>query len=490
MNHQEFDSAYENIGFKIENDKLELIFPKFMKMGVLEITIESIKIYEKNDFDRNLIDSLKLLLNKIFTKDDFEKILIELNLSDKQKDLVIENAIRHLKEKEFFYFYNIFKKYQKDYVKQSSIKNKDDNFKIMTGLISKNNIDFSIIETYFSLIEDYKSNGLLLFSQIKNNYKPQGNINWQKTINKSQALQSNENIFYNDIYFKNLNFNYNHPVTLLYAYALLIVSKKLNFKINLNYDYKFLKQLQNSKSLIENILKKYKKEMFSDRNKRIFIILENIFLNTKYKNNLSKKGESLYYVENFNMLWEKMIAKTLFYEPFKNIMPQGKYFIQNNNDIKETSGINPLLDLVFREKYNAVDYLIVLDAKNYISETNLPATKDITKQIMYKYFLSKEFDQHNEFELDKIINAFILPYNDNISAEKIKYIGIHRFIDKFSSNKLGMVFCFHVNFSHLRDAYLNKNNTYEYKKEIVDFIIKTYCEKILLNQESIIMNNS
>lgn len=406
---------------------------------------------------------------------------IGFKLSDNKKlELIFPEFINkeafnsEFNENEKFQFYNLFKKYQRDYNKQNSIKNKD-NFNINSSFSNGNRLEFSLIESYFSLLEDYKSNGLFLFNEIKTNLKPLGNVNWGFIINKSNPIINDENVIYNKLYFKNLNFNYNHPLTILYACALLLISDKLNIKVNINYDFKYLRQLINSPINIQSILRKYKKDMFSDRQKRIFSILESIFLYNKLKNNLSKNGENLYFVYKFDMIWEKMLEISLFdqYNDFINKIPTGKYFLTNDTDEKnvESSGITPKPDIIISHIYNGKKYLLVLDAKNYITENSLPKTGDINKQINYRFFLSKNFDKQNEFELENIVNAFLFP-SDSPNDKPIEYIGKHSFIGNYKNNSLGLILCFKINFFELRKNYINPNK--EYQKKILDYILSEY----------------
>ena len=113
MNKEESDEIKEKIGFILENDEIKLVLPTFI---------------DKNFFD--------------------------------------EKSIKN----ELFSFYRLFKKYRKDIKKQVLIKGKD-NFEEQTELSKISKKNFSIIEVYFSLIEDYKANGLLLFNETKSNYQ-------------------------------------------------------------------------------------------------------------------------------------------------------------------------------------------------------------------------------------------------------------------------------------------------------------------------------
>lgn len=381
--------------------------------------------------------------------------------------------------KEIFLYYKIFKKHKKDNMNQKSIKEKDYFRNLEEGNTEGDKYAFEIIELYLSLLNDYIEKGLLLFRRREVNLNKKGNINWKQTIQLNRELITNDSIIYGKVYHNNLKIDYNHPITLIQAFTLMKLEKLLSVKLKLSYDYRYLKQFENSSNYIKGNLQKYKREMFSDREKKIFKILESIYLD-KYKSmNFFKSKEKLSYVENFDLIWEKMLKVALAdeYNQIKEIMPKGYYSITDseNKENHTFRGLRAIPDILISEKYNNNDYLFVLDAKNYVPNfevgMGMPQSSDIIKQIFYKQFMSKEFNKNSKYDNRNIINAFLLPAELD-SQNKIKYIGLHTLNTGMGSSHIDSILCFYIDFNSLRKIYLKADNNY--RNEILDYIYETY----------------
>jgi len=410
-----------------------------------------IEISMDRDIGFNIDESLTLKLPRFYTE-----------VPEDKKD----------KFKEIFLIYRLLKKYHKANKDQKTVEEGAD---IVTpkNLVSQNEQYFSIIDLYFSLIEDYQNHNLLLFDERYSNYNPKGNINWQKTMNKNLEVIVDNSVFYKQFYYNNLSFNYQHPVTILYACALSNISKYLDIKFDLPYDYLFLKTFENSQSNIRSILKKYKRQMFSDREKKIFALLEELYSEKSKIKYLTKDKDKLHYAEYFDLIWEKMLLHSLVRDRKKVKFPGGHFKLKRNSSSNQVvfSGLSQIPDIVVRED----PFLLVLDAKNYSPDfeqgKGTPQTSDIIKQIFYKYFLSKEFHNSNEYGLKNIVNAFLFP-SILEKEEKIRYLGKHSFKHPIDSENIGEILCFYVDFIKLRQNFLRPEKNY--RDELVDFIIESY----------------
>ncbi|MTI71453.1 MAG: LlaJI family restriction endonuclease [Firmicutes bacterium] len=382
-------------------------------------------------------------------------------------------------EKEIFQYFKIFKKYRRQNLNQKNIKEQDYYRSYIDGNNEDKKYTFSLIELYLTLLNDYREKGLLLFRKRNVNLKKKGNINWQKTMKSSQELITNNSVLYREIFHNNLSIDYQHPITILHALTLMKLEKLLSIKLKLPYDYRYLKQFENSTNYIKGILQRYQREMFSDREKKIFKILQHIYLDKKNKKNLFKCNQQLDYVEKFDLIWEKMLKVALDdeYNDIKENIPKGSYLLKNHPNDSYTSfgGLRAIPDILIKKECHGKDYLFVLDAKNYVpnfkDNVGMPQSHDIIKQIFYKYFMSKEFHEDNKYHSENIINAFLLPTELN-TPEKIRYIGIHSLEDSFKFNNTGKILCFYIDFNQLRQVYLNPNK--KYKKEVLDYILDTY----------------
>src|SRR5699024_6833458 len=105
--------------------------------------------------------------------------------------------------------------------------------------------------------------------------------------------------------------------------------------------------------------------------------------------------------------WEHMLKVVLEdeYYKFKKYFPKGKYNIEIEDNNYNISGLRIIPDII-KEHNNK---LYILDAKNYLPHINgnMPGSIDINKQILYRYFLSKEFNSSNKYFLKDIKNIFI-----------------------------------------------------------------------------------
>lgn len=391
--------------------------------------------------------------------------------------------------KEFFKYHNIFNKYRKDDKDQKSVKFDEYDNELAFGVEKENLYSLSIFELYFTLLKDYKENGLLLFREKSTNLKSKGRIDWKKTLNTQSEIMTKDSIIYNRVYYSNLNFTHNHPVTLIHACCIMRLEILLNIKLGLTYNYKDLKIIENSKRKIEAIIKKYRREMFSDRERKIFNVIESIFSYDKIIHQNMKKGSEINYARDFNYIWEAMLRVGLAdeYKSFNAKIPSGGYRLRNfnsdNSDYEEIlfRGLDPRPDILVERNYSDgnsnEDYLFVLDAKNYVidfkNKKGTPRTPDIVKQIFYRHFMSNLYNKDSKYKVENIINAFLLPAE--LKNEKIRYIGKHS-MELGNSFEIEDILCFYIDFESLTDNYLNHNN--DYSREILDYIYKEFKNSI------------
>lgn len=243
-----------------------------------------------------------------------------------------ENNKPNLKDdkliEEIFNYYYLFKKYEEENRTKATVKDDKDKYRELGNFnIINNESDIIFIEVYLSLMKDYKENNLLLFSRRTTNFKPKGNINWHKTMSHNLEIFSDNTVFYREYYYNNLNFNFNHPVTLLYSLAIFKIYTLFGLKPFLPYSYEDLKSIENSSGKIENILIQYEREMFGDREKRVFTLLKK-FYNICEHNYKTKDGDKIKYAQKFDYIWENMLQVAL-YDQRKNKdefrLPKGIY---------------------------------------------------------------------------------------------------------------------------------------------------------------------
>lgn len=380
----------ERIGFKIKKNKLELVLPSFIK-----------------NRDLNDLNSMN------------EKI-------------------------KYFKLFRKFKKHSKA-MKEESV--------FTSESVKEEKYMYSIFEAYYLLLIDFMESGVFIFSKRKTNQIRKGRINWQRTINKSNLIISGESLIYESPYYMNNSILYNHPLTILYGIHLLEIEKATGIKMNLNSQYK--KAIEDNKRAVytREILDEYRSSMYSDRQRKVFKILESINDNSR-KLNKTPSNRNLYYLENINDLWEHMLKQILEdqYHDFNRCFPEGSYNlnIKNYNSIR--SGLRMIPDIV--KEYN--DKLYIIDAKNYqpLINNTVPGTADINKQILYRYFLSKEFNKNNKYVLKDIKNIFLLP--NELEGEIIRKIGTHKLSNVDST--IADIYLYQVDYDSIVEAYISNEN--------------------------------
>lgn len=388
MNNTE--DLQQRIGFKINENKLELILPSFIKSE-------------------------------------------EFNASSSVNEKI-----------KYFRLFRKYNQYSKEAKEQSLYK---------TENLKNEQYMYSIFEAYYLLLIDYIESGVFIFTKRKTNQNKKGRINWNRTISKSNLIISDDSLIYNSPYYMNNNIIYNHPLTILYGIHLIEIEESTGIKMNLNNQYRRIIEDSKRTINIKEILDNHRSSMFTDRQRQVFKLLESINDNNR---NLDKTSSniSLYYLENINNLWEYMLKIVLEdeYYNFNDKFPKGTYKLNIDENIYTKAGLRIIPDII--KEYNKKLYII--DAKNYLPHinNNIPSTSDINKQILYRYFLSKEFNENNKYNLKDIKNIFLLP--SDLQGDLIKKIGVHRFSNIDST--IGNIDLYQVDFDSVVNSYINNED--------------------------------
>lgn len=389
-----------------------------------------------------------------------DKLELVLPIFIKDKKLNTEDEL-----KQKIKYFNLLRKYKKN---TSSIKK--ENLQT-TWQTSQESYMYSIFEAYYLLLIDYIELGPFLFTERNTGQKNKGRLNWTRTINRSRLLISDDNFLYVDPFYTYRKIDYNHPLTIIYGFHLLEIEKVIGINLSIHGEYRNLIEKNIKNINIKTSLNNFRTKMYSDRERKIIKLLY-IINDNKRKLDRSSTRSNLYYLENLNDLWEfilKNILKDQYYD-FNEDLPKGRYnlLIEDKTSNKEEktpynrSGLSMIPDII--KEYR--DKLYIIDAKNYLPHINgtMPGSSDINKQILYRYFLSKDFDRNNKYSLDNIENVFLLP--NDLDGRLIEKIGKHA-IENRESN-VADIFIFQVDFNRLVDAYMEKDDLIE--KEILNYI--------------------
>ena len=185
----------------------------------------NLNIYCVED-NKDTIDNIDIADNSI--KNKFKETLFNLVLCDKNE----ENTKYQISFVGFIHIKNNILLSLPKHFKQ---ENKEEDLKLILKILLKyypkiglkgNNEDFSNIpiDSYFYVINYYKKYGIYknTYSEYKNSLD--GNIDWTKTIKKSQEYINNNNIIYLSFIVKDKNYNEN------------IISEVMKYVINDGYE--------------------------------------------------------------------------------------------------------------------------------------------------------------------------------------------------------------------------------------------------------------
>ncbi len=399
-------------------------------------------------------------LIRIAQKD--EKIGFGLSADKKNLELVLphfyKNTPNQGETQTLFDYYQLFKKYKLDSNSNKSVKESEDNFKQYLILQDRENKDFSIIEAYFTLFDDFQKNKLLLFQRRTRNLIVKGRISWTKTLQKHRELVQSDSVMFQQTYYDNLQFDLRHDITILYACTIQKIASLLKQRVDLPYSMHFLNSFENNITHIRSALRLSEKEMFSDRERKVFAILKQLYLTPHHFRHLHEKGNTMLYAPNMDYLWERMLKTVLQDESADKSLRiiKGKYNISNS--LIDWSGLSLIPDILVQHN----DHLLIIDAKNYqpnwLENKGMPATESISKQILYKLLLSNLFFENKKHSLNQIINIFLLPADFSHEEKKVQFLGKHDFVEQSKVNNLGAILCFQVDFESLKNEYLNGGN--------------------------------
>ena len=112
-----------------------------------------------------------------------------------------------------------------------------------------------------------------------------------------------------------------------------------------------------------------------------------------------------YGVDDFQNVWEKLVDRAFGVRDKERYFPHSRWML-DYGDNKQMRALQPDTIMIYEGKY------YVLDAKFYKYgqsgiPTHLPDASSIHKQITYGEYLEK----HQNVDVDKLFNAFLMPYN-------------------------------------------------------------------------------
>ena len=327
---------------------------------------------------------------------------------------------------------------------------------------SLENTSYNLLATILYLYNDYNEYGIYTTTQDIFEVNGNGEINWDKTINETFTLISNNKPFYPELITRKKIDDNNDYFKILHEVILTQCSKQLK-KTGLLELFEF-EELSLAEKKIDDlgdkdyILNKILKELNVQFNTRKQLLLKTMYAYIASESDLGTNSDfSLYGTNSFHVIWENVCA-----EVFNNML--NKKLNELNLPLKlkrEYNGNHKLISIIEKPNWNnkhgefESDTLIpdlisiykdnnqehkfiIFDAKYYTIKINgkimtgQPGIESITKQYLYQLAYKKFLEEHG-FEQNNIRNCFLLPTENSeveefgsVSMEMLTMLGLEK----------------------------------------------------------------
>ena len=324
------------------------------------------------------------------------------------------------------------------------------------------NSSYNLLATILYLYNDYNEYGIYTTTQDIFEVNGNGEINWDKTINETFTLISNNKPFYPELITRKKIDDDNDYFKILHEVILTQCSKQLK-KTGLLELFEF-EELNLIEKRIDDlgdkdyILNKILKELNVQFNTRKQLLLKTMYAYISCESDLGTNSDfSLYGTNSFHVIWENVCA-----EVFNNMLNKKLSELSLPLKLKrEYNGNHKLISIIEKPSWNnkhgefESDTLIpdlisiyqdnnqehkfiIFDAKYYTIKINgkimtgQPGIESVTKQYLYQLAYKKFLEEHG-FEQKNIRNCFLLPTENseveelgNVSMEMLTTLGLEK----------------------------------------------------------------
>ena len=325
--------------------------------------------------------------------------------------------------------------------------------------------DFALY-SYLWIIRDWLNNGFYINREKEYKINQNGRVNWKKTLNQ-QPIVSNGNIIYNNIVVE-VKSNVDNIILDIHKYCVKKSLDYIGWLFNLNSKTIHINQFTEALKIKYKQVLQLELDKTYDDIKRIRLThMLNVITGLDVYND---SQEFVYGVDSYYYIFERMIDSIFGTEKdLSKFNPKASWrLVRNNYEEKTASPLRP--DTILLKE----DFAYILDSKFYrfgftADDSDLPETTSIQKQITYADYLL-ELQKNNRLGVNKIYNAFIMPYdklNNKFKLDRnIEYIGYAKTEWKDNKEQHQFVYSFLIDLHHVVKVW----NDYNHNDDVTTLI--------------------
>ncbi len=252
------------------------------------------------------------------------------------------------------------------------------------------------------LRRDYRENGLYIRKTNRHTLnKPNLPVNWSRTINRSNAILSERDVFFDYAFHQTRKRDMSHPLCLLHIACLKDVFKLTGERSDLE-DAESLdaNTFRRVKAQPRSYLRDLRASTFDDRGRFLISAISSFLSESGLLGTDRKvKEDLLSYTKDFEDIWEQVLRDLIALGLTKRTLPAGEWY--GWNDTSFNKGMQPEFDILLETK----DSHFLIDAKDYRILNGskwLASTGDHYKQIIYRQLLATKKEK-------KVLNILAFP---------------------------------------------------------------------------------
>lgn len=303
---------------------------------------------------------------------------------------------------------------------------------------------FNLLAVLLFLMQDYYENGVYEKSDNIVESNGSGEIFWDKTINETFAIITNNRPYYLDLKTKKRITDNHNYFKYLHECVLTIASNELEdaglldlFElVSVDLSEETLNDFGDKEVILYNI----EKELSTQFNTRKQIVLKAIYTYIDHSGSLHDIDcLSLFGTNSFNLVWEKVCAEIMNNQldtrlgalrlptPLKDKYSKQTKLVEIIEKplwtvTGKTATDTLIPDIVSISMVNGKWQFLIFDAKYYnaklepgMSPKAQPGIESVTKQYLYQLAYQEFIDEHN---FSSVKNCFILPTEDDAVLDK------------------------------------------------------------------------